>query len=171
MVFHVFVCRYDLYTTSVATAAAAKATPNALRGNRGRGTQRENTTLLGTHKTNRCSKRGWQSSSSLFRNLSLCLRPPLLHHSTLAHTHPNLHTHTYDTAMLCFILHPRLPHSLFVPRNSPSTVHTTTSFILYVYAYIYIIIQYNMYISHVIFSSPPRPSHIPLTPNHFEPKL
>jgi len=55
------------------------------------------------------------------------------------HTHPHPHTHTYDTAMLCFILHPRLPHSLFIPRSSPSTtVRTTTSFILYVYAYIYI---------------------------------
>lgn len=44
MVFHGFVCRYDsVYntTTSVATAAAAKATPNALRGNRGRGTHNE----------------------------------------------------------------------------------------------------------------------------------
>lgn len=33
MVFHAFVCRCDLYTTLVATVAAAKATPNALHGN------------------------------------------------------------------------------------------------------------------------------------------
>jgi len=123
MVFHAFVCRYDLYTTSVATAAAAKATPNALRRNRGRGTQRENTTLLGTHKTNRCSKRGWQSSSSLFRNLSLCLRPPLQHHSVLVHTHTytytHTHTHTLAIQRCCVLFSIRVYRILF---SSPAVV-------------------------------------------------
>lgn len=80
-------------TTAAAAAAVVKATPNALRENRGRGKRRRKRKLRvsGHAQTNRCSKRGgWHRISTLFlsfsQSLSASKRTPLL---------PPIHTHRH----------------------------------------------------------------------------
>jgi len=131
MVFHGFVCRRDSNARNTAATTSSTAarrqrrlrphpTPYAETEAEAHGARENYYVALGTHKTNRCSKRGWQREffASLFRNLSP--RARAVPHYT--HTHTRIRSLAIYADDVVFYSPPSARRVVYRPARSSSRV-------------------------------------------------